>query len=179
MAELTTSMAIGRPDASEHIPYYGQYIDLVPEGDILSLLEGQIEETVRLFEAIPADRLHLRPAPREWSPMDIAIHVADGERIFAYRAFWIARSVGTEMPGFEPDPVAEAANANRLSREDAVHHLRTVRAASLSLLRNLAPEDWSKSGVASGNPITVRALAYLTAGHMYHHDADFVRAASS
>jgi len=171
--------APARPEPGEFLPYYGQYIALVPEGDLLAILAAQIEETVTLLQALPPAAATRRPAPAAWSPLDIAVHLADCERAFAYRAFTFARMDGAELPGIEPDDFAVAAEANDRTVSDVVAELRAVRAASLALFRGLRPEAWTRRGIASGAEVSVRALAYIAAGHELHHARDLRRAAST
>src|SRR4051794_27572569 len=90
---------IRRPDDGEFLPYYGQYIARVPDTSIFDVLETQLDETFRLFDLIPDELLNRRPRTNEWSPLDIAVHLADTERILGFRAFWFARQAGPSLPG--------------------------------------------------------------------------------
>ena len=176
---MSNPLSPARPETGEFLPYYGQYIDLVPEGDLLVLLATQVEATCSLLQALPPEAATRRPAPAEWSPLDIAVHLADCERAFAYRALTFARSNGAELPGIEPDDFAAAAQASDRTVADVVAELRAVRAASLALFGSLRPDAWTHRGIASGAAVSVRALAYITAGHELHHARDLRRAIST
>jgi hypothetical protein len=167
-----------RPQIGEFNPYYGGYIDLVPEGEPQEFLTPHGEETIRLLRTIPNERLAIRPAPEEWSPLDIALHVADTERVMAFRLLWIARGNATPLPGFDQDAFADVARANELSLDEIVEHLRTVRAASIALARSIRPEDWPRLGAVSDHPMSARALLYIILGHELYHQADFRRVMS-
>ncbi len=167
-----------RPRSGEYVPYYLEYIDLVPEGDPLALLEPNGAATIALLRAIPADRLAIQPAPREWSPLDIALHVADTERVMAYRLLWIARGHTTPLPGFDQDAFAAVANANGKSLDEIVEQLATVRSATASLMRSLSAEDWVRTGTSSDHTMSARAFAYVILGHELYHQIDLRKAAS-
>ena len=167
-----------RPEPDEFLPYFGRYIDLVPDGDLLTILERQVDDVCSALEAVDPVAAATRPVAGEWSPLDIAVHLADTERVLAYRAFTFARHDGAELPGVEFEEFAEEAAANQRPVRDVVAELRAVRATSVALLRSLPADAWTHRGIASGSQISVRALAYVIAGHELHHLSD-LRAASS
>jgi len=172
-------VTITRPCVDEFLPYFGRYIDLVPEGPLLTSLRRQVDEVCSVLEAIDPAAVTHRPAAGAWSPLDIAVHLADTERVLAYRAFTFARSDGAELPGVEFEEFAEAADANGRRVNDVVAELRAVRAATVALLRSVQDSAWTHRGTASGSTISVRALAYVIAGHELHHLVDLRRAADS
>jgi len=168
-----------RPESGEFLPYFGQYIALVPDGDLLTILARQVEDICAALAAVEASKAATRPAPAEWSPLDIAVHLADTERVLAFRAFTFARAPGSELPSVEFEEIAETAGANDRRIPDVIAELRSVRAATLSLLGSLAGDSWANIGVASGAPVSVRALAFIIAGHDLHHLPDLIRARSA
>ncbi|HEX6738060.1 MAG TPA: DinB family protein [Vicinamibacteria bacterium] len=158
-----------RPEPSEHVPYYGRYIVLVPDGDVIATLGTQIEETLALLSSVSAEKSQHRYAPGKWSVRQLVGHVADSERVFGYRALAFARGDQTELPGFDENDYAEASPAANRPLPDVVEDLAAVRRATLSLLRNLEPDAWSRAGKANASPVSVRALAWIIAGHERHH----------
>lgn len=158
-----------RPQADEYAPYYGKYIDLVPEEDILDLLERQLHETMALFWSIPEAKASSRYAPGKWSIKEVCGHIIDTERIFAYRALRIGRGDATPLPGFEQDGYVESSGSDQREWRDLIAEFEDVRRATLSLLRSLDDEAWKRRGTASQNTVSVRALAYMIAGHELHH----------
>lgn len=160
-----------RPTAGEASSYYFKYIDQVPDGDILVLLEEQLTGALALIDSISADQSLSRYAPGKWSIRDVVSHLSDTERLFVFRAFWFARGFDSPLPSFEPDVAAAAAAADGRPWHDIVEEFRTVRAATLTFFRSLPAEAWDRRGVASGMEFSVRALAYLAAGHVTHHAA--------
>jgi len=167
-----------RPESGEFLPYFGQYIALVPDGDLLTILARQVEDVCAALAAVEASKAATPPAPAEWSPLDIAVHLADTERVLAFRAFTFARAPGSELPSVEFEEIAETAGANDRRVPDVIAELRSVRAASLALFGSLARDAWIQSGIASGSPVSVRALAFIIAGHDLHHLPDLLPAQS-
>jgi uncharacterized damage-inducible protein DinB len=158
-----------RPQTTEAASYYFQYIDLVTSDEIVPAMKDQDGQTVRFLEGISEEQSLKSYAPGKWTIREILNHVNDGERLFLSRAFWFARGFQDPMPSFEQDIAVQFAKANRMSWASLVEEFKTVRAATLSFFENLPGEAWSQSGVASDNPVTVRAIAYIIAGHVTHH----------
>jgi len=160
-----------RPDPSEYAPYYTGYVDLVPDGDLVRTLEAQLDEMLGLLGTISEERSLHRYAPGKWSLREVLSHVTDTERVFVHRALWFARGFDTPLPSFEQDVAVAGARADSISWARHVEEFRAVRLATVALFRNLPADAWAKKGVASGNPVTVRALAWIVAGHAVHHAA--------
>ena len=158
-----------QPQANEAASYYFRYIDLARTDDIVSFMDQQMKETMPFLEGISEDRSTHRYAADKWSIRELLNHVSDGERIFCGRALWFARGFTDPLPSFEQEVAVAGANANDTSWADLVEEFRTVRFATLSFLRNLPEEAWSRTGVASDSVVSVNALAYIIAGHLAHH----------
>jgi hypothetical protein len=159
----------GRPQAGEFATYYGRYVDLTTEDDVVAALDAQSHETATLLGGISEQQAAHRYEPDKWSIKQIVGHMTDGERIFGYRALCIARGDTTPLPGFEQDPyVANAASDDR-PIADLVEELAAVRRANVMMLRALPAEAWDRVGTASDSPISVRALAFTILGHERHH----------
>ena len=157
------------PDRTESADYYFTYIDQVPAGDIRDLLEGQLSETLMMLRSIPEDRSLHRYAPDKWSISQVLSHINDTERVFSYRAFWFARALPDPLPSFDQDITVARAGADDRAWTSPVDEFAAVRGGTISLFRNLPDDAWTRRGIASGNPFTVRALAYITYGHVAHH----------
>ena len=163
-----------RPEANEAAPYYFNYINLVPDGDIVSILEKQMEETSSFLSGISEERSLERYAPDKWSLREMLNHINDTERLFVFRALWFARGFTSPLPSFDQEIGVKGAGADRLSWASQVEEFRSIRLATLAFFRGLPKEAWERSGIASDNPFTVRALSYIAAGHVKHH-ADVIR----
>lgn len=158
-----------RPESSEYAPYYGTYIGKVPDGDLLRGLEAQSEATMGLLSGVPEAKGGFAYAPGKWTLKEVIGHVTDAERVFSYRALRIARGDTIPLPGFDQDPWVPNSGANARTLADLLGELRVVRASTLALLRHLPPESVTRMGTASDKPISVRALAWIIAGHERHH----------
>jgi len=160
---------IGLPARNEAAPYYFTYIDRIKNPDILAELESQLGETLEFLRAISEDNSLHRYAPEKWSIRQVWNHVNDTERAFTFRALWFARGFDSPLPSYDQNVSSRAANADDYSWASHLDEFRTVRLATLTLFRNMPDEAWSRTGIASNNSFTVRALAYIIAGHAAHH----------
>ena len=164
-----TAAAIARPGADEYDPYYGTYIGKVPDGDLRSMLSSQLALTLALIRSIPESRGGHRYAPDKWSIKEVLGHVADGERIFSYRALRIGRGDPTPLPGFEQNDYVPMGCFDARTLRDLADELAAIRQATIHLFAHLDQAALERRGTASGKAVSVRALAYIIAGHELHH----------
>lgn len=162
-------MVISAPDRTEYADYYRPYVEKVTGKDIMQVLEQQIGEVMPLLESVSEEQSLHRYAPDKWSVRELLNHVNDTERLFSFRAFWFARGCEDPLPSFDQDDAVAVAGADERSWSSHLEEFEAVRAGTLTLFRNLPEDAWMRRGVASGNPVTVRALAYICAGHCTHH----------
>jgi hypothetical protein len=160
---------IGRPSSNEASPYYFGYINRVFSDDIVHTLQIQLDETLSLLHGVTEEKSLHRYEPGKWSIRQMWNHVNDTERVFVFRALWFARGHNSALPSFEQDIAASAGKGDSLSWATLIEEFRTIRLATLSFFRNLPDEAWLCSGIASGHPFSVRACAYIVAGHVIHH----------
>ncbi len=157
------------PDRTEASEYYFTYINQVAAGDICRTLEVQMDEMVALLHGISDDGSLRRYAPGKWSIREVVSYVNDTERLFVFRALWFARGFDSRLPSFDQHVAISTAQADERPWSSLVEEFRAVRAGTTIFFRSLPADAWMRRGVASGNPFSVRALAYLTAGHVTHH----------
>ncbi|MEO6331253.1 MAG: DinB family protein [Gemmatimonadaceae bacterium] len=162
-------MIISAPDRTEYAAYYSPYIDKVAGNDVLAVLEAQLGQTLPVLEHVSEERSLHSYAPGKWSIRQVMSHVNDTERLFAFRAFWFARGIEDPLPSFDQDAAVTIAGADERPWSSHVDEFKSIRAGTLTLFRNRPADAWMRRGVASGNPFTVRALAYICAGHVTHH----------
>ena len=159
----------GRPEKHEAAPYYFTYIDQVDEDDPLRVIVNQLAEARTFLPSISEEKSLQRCAPDKWSIRQVLNHVTDTERSFAFRALWFARGFADPLPSYEQEIAARAAEADRIPWAKHREEFEHVRLATISLFENLPEDAWFRIGIASGKTFTVRALAFITAGHFTHH----------
>ncbi len=160
---------VGRPEPDEIPSHYVGYIKRVPELDPVTACAAQIEDTATLLRGLSETDAMYRYDRGKWSIKEVVGHLADIERIMAYRALRIARGDTTPLPGFDENAYVPVAKFDDRSLADLVGELRTARAATLALLRTFDTDAWRRRGTASGKPVSVRALAFMLPGHERHH----------
>jgi hypothetical protein len=158
-----------RPSEDECAPFYAGYVSLVPEADIVAVLDEQRTAFRRLADAVSAGREQHRYAPGKWSIREVTGHLVDGERVFGYRAFAISRGEGAPLPSFDENEYVRESGYDGVPLRELVAELVAVRDANLAVLRRLPEDVWARRGVANGKPVSVRALAFIMAGHPRHH----------
>jgi hypothetical protein len=157
------------PDRTEAAEYYFTYIDKVGAGDICEILRAQKPETLALLQSIDEEQSLYRYAQDKWSIREVVSHLNDTERVFTFRALWFARGFDSPLPSFDQEIAVPEAAADERSWKSHVEEFAAIREATLAFFENLPAHEWTRRGIASGNPFTVRALAYITAGHVTHH----------
>lgn len=162
-------MAQARPEPNEYAPYYEKYVALVAGSDVISALEAQRARTLQLFAGRSERDGSFGYAPGKWTVKEVLGHVTDTERIFTYRAMRIARADRTPIEGFEQDDYVRSGGFNERTLPSLVDEFSSVRNASLALFRSLNDDAWLRRGSANKNEVSVRALAFITAGHELHH----------
>jgi hypothetical protein len=160
---------MNRPEANEYADYYANYIAKVPGSDVLSVLESQRLQMLQLFAGRSERDGSFRYAPGKWSVKEVLGHITDTERIFTYRALRFARGDQTPLPGFEQDDFVKNGAFGQRTLASLAEEFGLVRSASVALFRSFPEEAWSRRGVASQKEVTVRALAFMSAGHQMHH----------
>jgi len=162
---------MSRPQPAEYDPYYQKYVSLVPEEDILLALKTQIDELSKLFDGVPEEKGTYAYGDGKWTVKEVLSHIIDGERMFAYRVFRIARGDKTPIEGFEQDGYIENSHANRRRITELIIEFTLLREANLMFFANLEPADWTRTGTANDVEISVRSLAWIMVGHIRHHIA--------
>ncbi|MGH7682410.1 MAG: DinB family protein [Candidatus Eiseniibacteriota bacterium] len=158
-----------RPSPSEYAPYYGKYIELVPDGPIVDVLRSQMAQTLKLLRSIPEAKGSHAYAPGKWTIKDVVGHVTDGERVFSYRALRFARGDETALPGFDENLYAPQGQFGSRTLQNLTDELEIVRRSTVALFEGLPKDAAARKGTASNNPVSVQALAYIIAGHERHH----------
>lgn len=161
---------VARPGSDEYPPQFAGYVGEIGHDEaILPVLERQLAELPGRLRGIGESRGDFRYAPGKWSIKEVVGHLSDAERIFAYRALRIARGDTTPLPGFDENAYTPEMGAGERTLADFTEEWTDVRRATLALLRHLPAGTWERRGTASSRPVSVRAMAYVMAGHVRHH----------
>jgi hypothetical protein len=160
-----------RPDPTEYAASYETYVRLVPEADVLAAMDAQLHDFLAFMAGVPESEGGVRHPPYTWSVKQVVGHLTDCERVFSHRAFRFSRNDPTPLPTFDENEYVAAAGFDWFPLADLVSEFETARRSSLWLFRHLPAGAWDRVGVASDNPVTVRALAYCLVGHVRHHGA--------
>jgi hypothetical protein len=158
-----------KPDSTEYAPYFEKYISLAREGEIVATLGRQIEGTLSLIRGLSAAQGDLRYAPGKWSVKEVIGHLIDAERIFAYRAMRFARNDATPLPGFDENLFVANADFGSRSLADLADEFEHTRKSNVYLFKSLDGDASLRRGVSNNNEVSVRAIAYIIAGHELHH----------
>lgn len=166
------AISIARPKEGEFNPYYASYIGRLEESaDVLDALERQRAATLKFLASLTDAEGNHRYAPDKWTVKEVIGHLIDAERVFSYRAMRIARNDTTPLAGFDEKAYVPAGEFHRRTLKDLADEYDHVRRATIALARSMTPEMHARRGTANANPISVRALFWITAGHERHHRA--------
>jgi hypothetical protein len=155
--------------ADECPTFYRRYLNQLPKAPVLDLLASQAEELATLLERVGEDGAGYRYAPGKWTIRDVAGHLADAERIFAYRALRFARHDPAPLSGFDENEYVRSADFERRPLHSIARELHYMRQANLELFRSFDTAELLRRGMANGQEISVRALIAVIAGHERHH----------
>ena len=158
-----------RPADTEYALPYGTYVSLVPEDEVIFVLENQPAEVAAFAAMVEPDRERFRYAPGKWSIRELLGHVIDTERVFGHRAFCIGHGEQQPLPGFDQEAYMATSTFDERPLYELVSEFAQVREVNLIVLRRFSEADWDRAGTASGHPVSVRALAFMMAGHVRHH----------
>lgn len=158
-----------RPEAGEYAPYYSTYVNLVPEGDIIHILNEQIDDTKKLLNEMTNKQALFKYGPDKWSIKEVIGHITDTERIMGYRLLCIARGETVSLPGYDDQEYVKNASFNKHAIQDLLEDFQIARKSTVQLLKRLESDEWLRKGSANNSQVTVRAIAYIIAGHERHH----------
>ena len=160
---------LARPDRSEYADFYANYIARVPDGNLIEFLSSQPDAYRKLLGSLSDEAASAHPQPGKWNVKEIIGHLCDTERIQSYRSLRFARGDQKELHGFEQDDYVREADSDARSLSDLLDEFEGIRKSTVALLKSFPPDVGQRSGVANGASVTVRAMAYIIAGHTQHH----------
>ena len=158
-----------RPQPNEHHPYFSTYIDLVPEESVIPVLRDQFQEVQNMLGGLDSDTVSILHPPYTWTLLQVLGHCIDTERVFAYRICRFAVSDATELPGFDQDDFVANTDFSQVTMAALLDEFKGLRDSNIRMLERYSPEVWNRQGTADGNSLSVRAAAFILAGHIRHH----------
>jgi len=158
-----------RPAESDYPEYFRGYVSLVPEEDVFAALDPQVAQIEGLPARVGAARETFAYAPGKWSVREMLGHINDAERVFAYRALTFSRFNAVSLPAFDEETWTPHGHFAGVPLRELADEFVALRRANLQMLRRLEEPQWQAGGFGDNKPITVRALAYVMAGHVRHH----------
>lgn len=162
-------MFLSELPTSEYNPFYHTYIMALGEVSLMDALMDGKEELLSLLAEIPKSKLSFAYAEGKWTLAEVLVHVIDTERIFQYRALRFARNDKVDLPGFDQDLFVPYSNANGRNVQDLMAEYKAVRDSTITLFKSFDQEALKRKGVASGSPMSVRAMGFIISGHQAHH----------
>ncbi|MEH7072936.1 DinB family protein [Neobacillus drentensis] len=158
-----------RPLDSEYPEYYKPYVNLVPDGNLISILKENLVKSIELFESLSEEDGHFRYADHKWCIQEVLGHMADTERIMSYRLLRVGRGDQTPLAGFNENDYVQGSQVNKLPIKSILEDFISARKATLTLIQNMPDQAWTNIGFANNTEVTARALGYIIAGHALHH----------
>lgn len=149
--------------------YYKPYLEVLPDAELLELMERQMGNFPEFLGSIPEDMLSVRYAPGKWSVSEVLMHILDTERIFQYRALRLGRKDATPLSGFDQDDYVPESFAEGRTLKDLIREYQVIRESSLLLFKSLPSDRLLFKGNASGQDISLGALGFIMCGHQKHH----------
>lgn len=157
------------PHPDEYAPHYSAYIKPPATSNIFDELTEQAVSFPKMLMALSSDIHNYRYQPDKWTVKEVVAHVIETERIMAYRALRISRNDPTPLAGFEQNSYVEQIDYSNRPMVELAAEFEAVRKSNLYLFRSFNEEQVLLKGVASGFPVSVRALLFIIAGHLRHH----------
>jgi hypothetical protein len=158
-----------RPDLSRVPQFYHNYINHVPEDELIKAFNTETPAFIQFIEGIPPDKYDYRYADGKWTNKEVLQHIIDAERVFAYRALRFARKDPTFLPGFDENLFADNAKASARNWNVLVEEFKAVRMASEYMFTSFDDDQLDATGTANNNSIYVQAVGYVVIGHSIHH----------
>jgi uncharacterized damage-inducible protein DinB len=158
-----------RPTLTETSPFFHGYLSLVPDGDLLAILQDEGQKALAILRSLSEAQADHRYAAGKWSVKQLVGHLIDTERILVYRALCFARGERQSLPGFDEDAYVAHGHFERRTIASLAEELGLVRASTIAFVRGLDGAVHANQGTANGASMTVRALCWVVAGHERHH----------
>lgn len=159
---------ISKPNPDEYSPFAAGYVGLVPNENVIDLLEQLMVSSYQLFSSLTPEQANFAYAPGKWTAKQALGHMIDTERTFAYRAMVFSRN-HIELPGFDQDVYVANTDVSGISVKDLADEFKATRLSNIYMIKGFSSDQLLRDGIASNSRFTVRAFVYMLAGHELHH----------
>ena len=161
---------LSHPNSNEYAEFYAGYVQrATSKGDVLAALPNQIDKIQAALGNLSDEQALFRDAPNEWTIKEVMGHLNDVERVFSYRLLRVSRNDSTPIPGFEQNDYVREAGFDSHPIKDLIQEFEHLRRANVLAIQNMTDEAALRVGVASGYPVSARALIFMLVGHVDHH----------
>ncbi len=158
-----------RPNKNEYAEYYHKYIEKVPQGNIVGILEDQLGTITNFFMQITEEKSKFRYAQGKWSIREVLGHIIDAERVFSYRAMRFSRNDKRSLQSFDENHYIQNSNYDSITLQMLIEEFTSLRNTNIYMFKGFTENMWLAKGIVSENEVSVRALAYIIVGHAEHH----------
>ncbi len=163
-------MKFTRPGTDGYGEHFSPYVSLVSEDDVLSVLWKQVSSVQTALGSLSERQAgESSYAPGKWTVREVLGHVIDCERVFGYRALWVARGAPSSLPGFDENLFAKAAMHQACPLGELVEEFAALRQSHILLFRHMDQAAWERRGFLDQQPTSACAWAFIMAGHLRHH----------
>ncbi|MFD2999190.1 DinB family protein [Pontibacter toksunensis] len=162
-------VTINRPTTDEYPDYYQNYMKLLPEGDLLFMLEKQASDLRYMLKDISNEQAEEAYAEGKWSIKELLQHLIDSDRIFGYRALCFSRGEEASLPGWDEAKYIHNSFANIRSLESLLDEYELTRRSNMAMFHSFTHEMINNYGVANGRKMKLRGLLHVIAAHELHH----------
>ena len=158
-----------RPNKEDYIAYYDYYINLIPQGDIVSALESNHQEILNFIRSIPTDKAEYKYADNKWTVKQVLNHIIDTERIFSYRALRFSRGDSQTLLPYDENIYAANASLSKTDLNLLAEEFDVVRRATILQYKQLTEKELLAKGSTSAGENNVLAIGFCICGHAKHH----------
>lgn len=157
--------------ANEYNTFYQPYIDALFDNnlDIVENLKFSKVASLDLLKDLNQEKHEYSYAEGKWTIKEIIQHIIDAERVFNYRALRIARGDKTDLLGFDENKFVVNSQSKIRNYNVLLEEFISLRKTTIFLYESFATDTLVNLGTVAGNPMSVRAIGFITSGHLLHH----------
>ena len=145
------------------------YLKCLPDGDLIEICVRQLDELSVIISPLSDEDAGYRYEAGKWSIKEVLGHVTDTERVCAYRLLCAARGDSTPMPSFDENEYVTQGGFRWRPVLDILDEWKSVRQATISLLKSLTEESLNNHGTFRDRPNSALVSSCIIPAHVVHH----------